>query len=193
MQIRRGLIRQYCSVQTPSGTREANKKALRNTQKRMIPCGTELSTVMNEIRTTNNHLLISHYLYAFIDFWCLVERHHLIWLACIFFYGYLYLLNPLIIVGESSKLLDDRGRLRAACLKRTSLIYPYQLLAICSMRQQLVSADGYTLTPIDGLSFQHITEYAFQHPPTFVEARSTAGKATCDSSEHDGNGYRIVS
>lgn len=75
--------------------------------------------VMDTIRATNNHSLISHYLYPWIDFWCFILRHWLIWLACIFFYGYLCILQPVLIVAESSKLcrilteLDPRTIFRA--------------------------------------------------------------------------------
>lgn len=62
------------------------------------------SQVVDEIRRNNNHDLIAHYYYAFVDFWILVLLHLLIWLAALFFYGYLMIVNPTIIVGESSKL-----------------------------------------------------------------------------------------
>ena len=74
--------------------------------------------VMNTIRATNDHNLIAHYLYAFIDFWSFILRHWLIWLACIFCYGYLCILQPVLIVAESSKLcrilteLDPRAIFR---------------------------------------------------------------------------------
>lgn len=66
---------------------------------RLIP-----QPVMDYIRRTNDHDFIAHYLYAFIDFWCIVLRHWIIWLGCIFFYGFLCIVQPTIIVGESSKL-----------------------------------------------------------------------------------------
>lgn len=62
--------------------------------------------VMDEIAQNNNHDLIAHFLYAFINFWCIVLKHWIIWLACIFWYGYLCILKPTIIVGESSKLYN---------------------------------------------------------------------------------------
>jgi hypothetical protein len=62
--------------------------------------------VMDYIRRTNDHAFISHFLYPFIDVWVLVLWHILTWLACLFWYGYLCLLCPTILVGESSKLLN---------------------------------------------------------------------------------------
>jgi hypothetical protein len=64
------------------------------------------SRVMTAIAETNDLDLIAHYLYAWIDFWCLILKHWLIWLACILFYGYLCILCPTIIVGESSKIFN---------------------------------------------------------------------------------------
>lgn len=62
--------------------------------------------VMEDPLNNNNHDLIAHFLYAFIDFWCIVLKHWIIWLACVFWYGYLCLIQPTIIVGESSKLFN---------------------------------------------------------------------------------------
>ena len=62
------------------------------------------SAVMEDIRSTNDKNLIAHFLYAFTDFWALVLGHFLIWLGCLFYYGYFCIVNPSIIVGESSKL-----------------------------------------------------------------------------------------
>lgn len=77
--------------------------------------------IMDCIKNTNNHDMISQYLYCFVDFWCIILRHYLTWLACIFFYGYLCLLQPLIIVGESSKLLNLVLRLTPRILFRDEL------------------------------------------------------------------------
>ena len=62
------------------------------------------AAVNSTIRITNNSDLIAHFYYAYVDFWIFILIHLLIWLACIFFYGYLCILQPIIIVGESSKL-----------------------------------------------------------------------------------------
>ena len=64
------------------------------------------SSVLDNIRETNDHLLIAGWIYAFIDFWCIVLRHYLIIIACIFFFGYLCLLEPTLIIVESSKLTN---------------------------------------------------------------------------------------
>ncbi|KAL7008113.1 hypothetical protein EMMF5_002295 [Cystobasidiomycetes sp. EMM_F5] len=60
--------------------------------------------VVDDIRKTNNMNLISHYYYAFIDFWCIVCTHLLIWLACIFFWGILCIIRPNLVIAESSKI-----------------------------------------------------------------------------------------
>ena len=59
---------------------------------------------METIRETNEHSLIAHYIYPFIDFWNLVEYHILIWIACVFFSGTLFITQPILIVCESSKM-----------------------------------------------------------------------------------------
>lgn len=60
---------------------------------------------METIRRSNDHFLIAHFIYPFIDFWNLVEWHILIWIACIFFSGTLCITKPVLIVSESNKIL----------------------------------------------------------------------------------------
>ncbi|KAK9895051.1 hypothetical protein P389DRAFT_197120 [Cystobasidium minutum MCA 4210] len=60
--------------------------------------------VMDIIRQTNDHELIAHFIYPFLDFWNLVEYHILIWIACVFFSGTICIIQPILMVCESSKI-----------------------------------------------------------------------------------------
>lgn len=86
--------------------RAAANLGSRHEQREMVLAGDVPQAVMDEIAQTNSHDLIAHYLYAFINFWPLILEHDNIWLACSFWYGYLCIVQPTIIVGESSKLFN---------------------------------------------------------------------------------------
>ena len=62
--------------------------------------------VIRNIRETGDPLLIASWIYAFIDFWVFILRHYWIIIACIFFYGYLCMLQPTILIVESGKMAN---------------------------------------------------------------------------------------
>ena len=54
------------------------------------------------------------------------------------------------------RVMDDRGRISARCVKRTRLNYPFQLLSIPSPRQQLLA--------IDDAGVHELSDFLFSHP-----------------------------
>lgn len=60
--------------------------------------------VMKEINRTNDQNLIATHLYGWSDLWNLCTGHDLLWLACAFLSGTLCILQPILVVGESSKI-----------------------------------------------------------------------------------------
>lgn len=66
---------------------------------------------MDLIRSSKDQNLIAHYLFPFINFWNLCEYHILIIIACIIFSGSICIIQPTLLVVESSKitrvLFDD--------------------------------------------------------------------------------------
>lgn len=102
--------------------RDGAGPAARTEQYELQHCRAIPEPIMDYIRRSQDHNLISHYLYAFIDFWLLILLHLLTWLACLFWYGYLCILCPILIIGESSKLLNLLLRLPPRLLFREDLL-----------------------------------------------------------------------
>lgn len=59
---------------------------------------------MEQIDETNDRNLIAAYLYGFLDLWCLIGRHFLILIVCGFLSLMLCIIQPTLLVGESSKM-----------------------------------------------------------------------------------------
>lgn len=73
-------------------------------QRILVRIGRLTQNIMNYIQETYDFEYMAFYLYAWIDLWCIVTKHWILWIACVFLCGYLCLVRPIVIVGESSKL-----------------------------------------------------------------------------------------
>lgn len=78
--------------------------AARQEQKEMSRIMQIPEHVVDYINDNNDQAYIAHFLYAYINLWCIVTKHWIIWLVCIFLCGFLCIIRPIILVGESSKL-----------------------------------------------------------------------------------------
>lgn len=59
---------------------------------------------MDGIREISNHLLVTAWVYVFMDLWCIILKHFFVTFACISFYGYLCILGPTLFIVESTKM-----------------------------------------------------------------------------------------